>query len=222
MISITPDKKTELAVLETVKALSLPPKKRERILAKASKASVKQSKKNARAQKTPNGSPWEKRKSRRKGKMQSGISRYMTVTKVSASGATIGWKVAQSAKVAFIHHHGIDQKGSKAQSMKGLKKNGVNSDSAATRTQAKRLRELDYKVFSRRLSPKGRKGKLRKPPLKWITENLSVGQAGLIIRILSDKSPLSRWDVPMPARPFAEIDREALTTMTRNEMRGQK
>lgn len=77
----------------------------------------------------------------------------------------------------------------------------------ATRAQAKALKEEGFRVFARRLNPQAPIGKLRKPTQKWICDNLSNEQAGAILRQMRGE-PKASWETKLPARPFAQVDKQ--------------
>ena len=70
--------------------------------------------------------------------------------------------------------------------------------SPATRKQARKLRELGFK---RRRGKGWRGNRWMQPSLKWIEANMSIAQAGLIIRILGD-APKEHWTTVLPSRAF--------------------
>lgn len=119
MIKISVNKQSERGVLDSLKAMTLPRKKRVHMLGRAAKTVVRTSRKNQRGQKTPGGKRWEKKKGKRRGrKMMSGLSKYMSVISNDGSMAVISWKSAKSAKVAYMHHHGIKERVSRAKAIK--------------------------------------------------------------------------------------------------------
>ena len=77
----------------------------------------------------------------------------------------------------------------------------------ATRDQAKALKAAGFKVWARAINPGAPVGKLKRPTLKWIVENLSVEKAGFILRTLRNTDPKQSWNVKLPRRPFAEVNK---------------
>ncbi|CAE6928953.1 hypothetical protein ACOMICROBIO_GDFFDHBD_02471 [Vibrio sp. B1REV9] len=94
-------------------------------------------------------------------------------------------------------------------------------EGGATKAQAKALREEGFKVFARRLNPKAPVGKLRKPTQKWIRDNLTQEQAGLILRVMRG-APKESWETELPARPFTQVDkRKANDALVKELTRGR-
>lgn len=91
--------------------------------------------------------------------------------------------------------------------------------SRASHSQAKALKEEGFKVFARRLNPQAPIGKLRKPTMKWIRNNLSAKQAGLILRQMRGDKPIQSWETVVPARPFTQIDNRKARTALRKELK---
>ncbi|OOE45117.1 phage virion morphogenesis protein [Salinivibrio kushneri] len=122
MIEISTQERTKADVLRAMRAMMLPPKVRKRLLENIGREVVKRSRANARKQRTPDGRRWEKRRNRsRRGKMQKNLARFVTVTSVNSQHVAVSWKKAASAKVAYIHHHGVTQTYTRAQAVKALK-----------------------------------------------------------------------------------------------------
>ncbi|RZV17346.1 hypothetical protein EOJ41_15160 [Vibrio alginolyticus] len=95
---------------------------------------------------------------------------------------------------------------SKSRLKQALKDIG-GGEGGATRAQAKALKEEGFKVFARRINPNAPIGKLRKPSQKWIRDNLSQEQAGLILRQMRG-APKESWTTELPARPFTQVDKQ--------------
>ncbi len=70
----------------------------------------------------------------------------------------------------------------------------------ATRNQALRLLALGYKI---------RQGKRwKRPTIKQIISDMSMGQAGYLIKILKGSPTVKSWTIPVPARPFLGVTQD--------------
>ncbi|EGR1734089.1 TPA: hypothetical protein KD853_000740 [Vibrio parahaemolyticus] len=121
MIKISVDKQSELSVLNSLKAMTLPPKRRKRLLQSAAKGSVQTSRKNQRNQKAPKGRKWQGRANKSRKKMQVRLARLLTVTGSDGNAAMIGWRKGATARVAAKHHYGHRQRHTRASAIKALR-----------------------------------------------------------------------------------------------------
>ena len=149
------------------------------------------SRKRLRAQRGLDGMPWEKRKTGSR-KMLRGISKRLR-TKSDSSGGMVHLADRITGQIAFAHQHGIAEEwtGQKAEKVYGK----PDYSAPATRRQARALKAEGYVV---RL-PGGRK---KKPTMRWISDNLTQGQAGFILQTLRDEPRKNRWVIDLPARSF--------------------
>ncbi|WP_299594331.1 phage virion morphogenesis protein [uncultured Microbulbifer sp.] len=206
-MSVRIDIAGQVGVKKMLKVLQLPPAKRKRLLAQVGRKVRVFSRKRLRQQRGIDGQPWEARKSGNR-KMLRGISKRMQV-KTDPEKTVIGFKDGMTAGIAYQHQHGVTEHwtADKAEQVYGQ----PDYDAPATRKQAKALREEGYKV--RRGSGRG----WRRPSLKWVTENMTVGQAGIILRSMRDAEPSASWKIPLPARTFLGVNlteiRELATTL---------
>ncbi|MCO1336391.1 hypothetical protein MO867_18825 [Microbulbifer sp. OS29] len=157
------------------------------------------SRKRLREQRGLDGKSWKKRKNGKK-KMLRGLSKKMRARSVGLSGEVF-FANGKTAEIAYQHQHGMPEEwtGKKAEKVYGK----PDYKDPATRYQARALKKEGYKV---RL-PNGRK---KKPTMRWIMENLSLGQAGLILRILRDDPGESRWVIELPDRSFLGTTRQEI------------
>lgn len=121
MIKISVDKQSQLSVLESLNAMTLPRKRRKRILQNASKGSVQTSRKNQKDQKDPSGKKWPKRAGKSRKKMQVRLASLLTVTGNDGSQATIGWRKGATEKVAAKQHYGHRERHTRASAIKALR-----------------------------------------------------------------------------------------------------
>lgn len=181
--------------------LELPKAKRQRLLWRMAKYGViAAAKRNVRNQQQPDGTPWEGRKTRRRGKMLRNMPNLLHIREMpeqeavrlylQGGGYRNGNKNVPAGVVGLAQSAGMNVSVKRAQ-VAG-KKN--TTERQATLRQAKKLRALGYQV---------KRGKRwRKPPLKEIVGNMSFAQAGLLIRKLSGKAAKAAWTVDLPSRPF--------------------
>ena len=71
-----------------------------------------------------------------------------------------------------------------------------NKEGPATRNLARALISEGYKI------PRGKGKGSKRPSIKWITNNLSINQAGFLLRELKGSSGKSTWKIDLPARSF--------------------
>ena len=185
-----------LDVRSQLKALRLDASKRRTINRALSRKVASFSKGRIRQQRGLDGRAWKGRaKGRAKGhgKMLRGISKRMQVQANSAGG-----KIRfAGGKVAYKQQHGSTEEfdAAKAKARYG----GVSdTDKAmATRSQARKLKKLGYRR---------RRGKrYSRPTQSWIMNNMSMGQAGAIIRALAGGVKKDNWTVVLPARSFLGV-----------------
>ncbi|EKN4181791.1 phage virion morphogenesis protein [Yersinia ruckeri] len=185
---------------EALSGLELPAKKRQRLLWRIAKYGVMvAAKRHVRNQQAPDGTPWEGRKTRRRGKMLRNMPKLLHIREMPEAEAVRlylqggsyrnGEKPVPAGVVGYGQQNGMNV---------SINRRAVTKTSdperKATIKQAKRLRALGYKV---------KKGKgWRKPPYKDIAGIMRFDQAGLLIRELSGKAAKTAWTVDVPARPF--------------------
>ena len=170
--------------------LQLKPNKRRNILRRVIRTTNKSSKERITKQTDLAGKTWQGRANGKKKKMLTKLKKFMKV-RHSANDASVYFSGGSTGKIARAHQEGISldagkPKGSAAQ----------NKEGPATRNLARALIAEGYKI------PR-RKGKgSKRPSIKWITENLSINQAGFLLRDLKGSSSKSTWQIDLPARSF--------------------
>lgn len=187
---------------EALASVGLPDKKRQRLLWRIAKLGIiVAAKRNQRNQAAPDGTPWTPRK-RGKGKMLRGLPKLLAVRELPQIKAVRIYLRGGSYRngptpVAAGLIGAVHQRGS---SMTVKAENAPRLDQSnrpALPRQAKKLRALGYKV---------RKGKrLVKPSSRQIIETMSMAQAGLLIRKLSDRPAKTTWTIDLPARVFLGV-----------------
>ena len=170
--------------------LQLKPNKRRNILRRVIRTTNKSSKERITKQTDLAGKTWQGRANGKKKKMLTKLKKFMKV-RHSANDASVYFSGGNSGKIARAHQEGISLDAGKP---KG--KAGQNKEGPATRNLARALIAEGYKI------PR-RKGKgSKRPSIKWITENLSINQAGFLLRDLKGSSSKSTWQIDLPARSF--------------------
>ena len=191
-----------LSVEAQLALLELPPQLRRRLLNNVSKRVRSMSRKRVREQQNLDGSAFAERKGSAKGKkkMEAGLAKLLQVTRVSADEAELGWKNALTNWVASQQHNGVSERRTAAQMRRW---NTVSPGIACTVKQAKRLRQLSFRVRM-----KGKKT-LSKPSVAWIQEHVNYAKAGLLIRILNNErtetTGAQSWDITLPKRQFLGV-----------------
>ncbi|MDE1328495.1 phage virion morphogenesis protein [Vibrio aestuarianus] len=213
MIRISADERSYLRAIEQINLLKLDRKTRQRMLKKLGAAVAKTTRKNIRANRDPEGSQWKKRQKGR-GKMLKGFTKKLKhFQKDDNKTLLVGWPSARGS-VAYQHHHGLAQEsGLSARKRQAKKNNEPNKNDPATREQAKALRDLNF-----RLQPQGRQKRGKKPTLKWIIENMKLGEAAKTIQELENKTPARSWEVGRPERRLIGVSPKRVAMIIKREM----
>lgn len=193
--------------------LALPLQKRRRLLNNVSKRVRSLSRQRVRDQENLDGTPFAPRKDTSKGKkkMEAGLGKLLDVVRLSDTEVELGWRNRLTRWVASQQHNGASERVT-AQQMRKLTQ--VPPGTAATEKQAKRLRQLGYKV---RLP--GKKTATR-PSVAWIQQHMEYPKAGLLIRVLDSERKASSgaqsWEIKLPPRQFlgaSEAETKALVNL---------
>lgn len=163
-------------------------------------------KKAVREQRSPDGTPWQKRK-KGSGKMLKRRARFLKSKPDGENRAKLGYSVAKTAQISAQHQYGLEAELVKNQKLTAAEKKILQfaKDKQVTDSQAKKLRDLGYHIIL-----KG--GRKKRASMREIKAQLKQGQAGLIIRLMSkksneknkDKSSSNNGKIKMPARPFLD------------------
>lgn len=181
-----------LTVRQQIELLKMPPVKRKRINGQIVRKVKSASRKRLRSQRNINGTPWARRADDSKRKMMRKLGRKME-TRYNDRNAIVKFSTPAIGRVATAQQKGIDETFTKA---KAEKRYGTpDYDAPATRKQAKALKKEGFKQ-------RRRDGKPFKPTIRWFTENMKQGQAGLILREMRDKPSINSWVIELPARTF--------------------
>ena len=191
-VSLTGD----LKLKQQLNALKLDKKKRRWINRTLGRKVVSWSKKRIRDQKDVDGRSFAKRRDGSRRKMERGLARKMALI-ASSDKATVTWRNNLTAKIAFAQQHGIDQVVTASQMKKW---HGDGDQKPASRRQAKKLLRAGYKI---------RRGKgWKRPTIKYITDNLSRKQAGVILRSMGyESTSKKRWKLKGTERAFLGVNK---------------
>lgn len=130
--------------------------------------------------------------------MLSGLAKALGVPRLTTEEVELGWGRKKNSMIAAVNNAGMTQRVTASQMSRFKRLNPL----MATRAQAKKLRQLGYKV---RIAGKNKRNRTRyiRPSLSWIAENVKYAQAGLLIRLLKDETPGPQsWDIVLPKREF--------------------
>jgi len=181
--------KQQLAILK------LPLTKRRKLLRKTARAIIRDSRKRITTQTDVHGQPfakrWKPRKDRRK--MLSKLIKLAKIFSNDGKQAKIGFP-GLAGRIAAAQQFG-DSQAFTASALQKSQGSAGGRQKPATKRQAVELKKLGY-----RMNKKG-----RKPSMRWIMDNLTIGQAGSIIRSMREKQGIkakSSWKTVLPARAF--------------------
>ncbi|MEL0639096.1 hypothetical protein V6260_00555 [Pseudoalteromonas aliena] len=118
------------------------------------------------------------------------LKRNMKV-RYGADSAGVYFSGGNSGKIARAHQEGVSLDAGKPKN-----KAAQNKEGPATRNLARALIAEGYTI------PRGKGKGSKRPSIKWITEHLSINQAGFLLRDLKGNSSKSAWQIDLPARSF--------------------
>ena len=202
VLTFRDDPKGRLKLREQLDILALPPKQKRKLVRMMATDVRKQARQNIRQQRTVSGSPMAPRKdTRNKRKLLRRMGKPMVIFNKSNHEAVVGFKGNKAGVIASKHQHGTSER---MTATKAEKRAGTpDYKDRADRKQAKSLIQEGY-----RLPVPGKNGrtKLKRVSQKWIRENMSCGQAGLILRMMRNEKSKQSWTMTTPARPFLGAD----------------
>lgn len=194
------DIKNEVSFQTQLKLLALPSAKRKQLLRKIATQVRKDSRQRIQRQSDLDNSPFAGRKPNRNGKTRKGKmlknlakAKHLKI-RAEANKAVIGYSNRVTGKIAKQHQEGHRERWT----MRRYKKQQGKPDygAPATREQAKALLSEGFKI--KRASGRGWKT----PSLKWVTNNLTIGKAGAVLRSMRDTKPAESWTIDLPARAW--------------------
>jgi hypothetical protein len=179
--------------------IALPPQMRKRLLNRVALRLRTTWRKRVRDQRDVSGTSFRPRADKRKKKkMLAGLAKALGVPRLTPEEVELGWGRKLNSVIAGANNAGMTQRVTASQMRRWKRLNPLMS----TRAQAKKLRQLGYKVLIAGKNKRGRPRYLR-PSLSWIQENVRYAQAGMLIRLLKDESPGPQaWKIVLPKREF--------------------
>ena len=216
MINIRFNRSTMRQTRNLLQAVALPPKKRAILLKRVAKNIATVSKSNITKQQTPEGKKWAKRKKgrkKRKAKMLLGLRKQIIVSgRSDENHAAVTLKKgsyrAHAGVIGNIHSRGSTRK------IKANKHhyNTVKQE-GCSRSQAKTLKALGYKIYARRMNPNAPRGKRKVPSIKFMVDNFTKEEVRGAFGEMRDEGVIpsgkkSRWKIKTPSRRFLGADKE--------------
>lgn len=201
-LTVTQNRREMLRLMDQIAVVSMSTPQQRRMMADIGRQTQKKTRENIRGQKTVIGSGMAARaNARTKRKLLSKMGKGMQTKVVNTHRATVGWKNSGQGKVADRHHRGISETWTPK---KMAKVNGTpDYTKPATHAQA---RALNKEGFRRQVARKRGRGKatLKRMPAKWIMENMTLGQAGLVLRLMRYKTRTGKqtWETKPAPRPI--------------------
>ena len=192
-----------------------PPAIQTRLIRTVAKQILAKSKARASAQTDLDGMPYPAHKLGRRRKMLIRLVRRLKILDSTNTEALIGFGNSYESMIAAKQQFGFSQHFTRSSFRNGADDNHarpLNYNDPATRRQAKALLDAGYKV-------RRRGGISLRPTIKWITENLTMGRAGLILKIL--RAAPEEWTTTLPPRSFlggSVNEMEELTALALSEM----
>lgn len=220
------------------KVLNLPDSKRRTLMRSWGRKVRAEAQSNAKNQVNVDGSKWAPRKKRKnkkefdkkgnrknQGKMMKNITkgRNLNVKTLGVDAVLVDWKRPGIGKLARQHQEGMADLFNIVGSHKFVDEFGKYSK-PATQLQAKSLISEGYKIRNARklnwnkekqYSQYRKRGASNwvRPTQSWIISNLTLGQAGLILREMRTVSPKKSWKISRPSRSFLGASKEQITDM---------
>lgn len=199
-------------LLRQIRLLSLSGSRKKKLNTKLGREIVKVSRARIRQQKTVDGNSFAKRKSGKKKKLLTRIMRNAKVYAGSKS-AKVTWADNKTGKIATAHQKGHTETNTAAKVTR--QRGQPDYDAQATKEQAKALISAGYKRPTGKYKSGKKKGQVKSSRVsqKWITENMTIGQAGLVLRMLRGEPSKSSWQVKTPERPFLGANKSDVKQM---------
>jgi len=203
-LTLDTDPRSRLRLNHQLEVLCMGSTRRRVFLRRIGKEIRSDLRKNVSGQKIVTGSKMEPRATKKKKRMFRAMSKGMVTKIKNDHSADITWKNLGQAKIAYKHHHGVPENFT---ATKAKKQYGVpDYKKQATPAQARALNKEGFRLRVARKRGKG-KAVLKRVPQKWIQDNMTVGKAGLILRMMRTNSPRGKqsWKINVPARPILGV-----------------
>jgi len=214
---ITTRMEGDLKLMRQLQVMAMPPAKRKQFHRQVTRLVIREARANIKAQRTVTGTPFTPRANRfRKKALLKNVAKGRKLEAyVGPNTGKVTWPNSLSGKIARAQQEGHTEQVTAA----GMKKiRGVpDYDDPATKEQARALLQEGFKRPVGKFKSGAKKGqsKGRRVSMKWIVENMTLGQAGLVLRILRDKTKTEKsWPVTVPARPFFGLRKADVTELS--------
>lgn len=202
---------------DEIEKMNLTPEKRQKLLYRIMKNGVlAATKRSIKRQKSPRGKEFEKRHSKRRAKLLSKITQNIGIKSTPFEGRAF-FKGRYKSTVSRTIPVGVvaktQQDGLIVTQNKGQFANQINETQKGSITdrQVKRLRKLGH-------VHRDNKKKVRSSA-KWLKENLSEAQAGIVIKQMLAEQAKSIWAVKVPRREFLGISDADFEKTIKRELR---
>lgn len=199
-------------LLKQIAALNLPANKRKQWHRKMGRQVIKSARQNIKQQRTVDGQAFKASKSGKRVLTKLARGKNLKVY-AGPNTAKVTWPNSAVGKIARAQQEGHKQQytAEKMQRQHGQ----PDYDAPATGDQAKALIKAGFKLNKGKYKSGKSKGqaKTRRVSQAWIKDNMTLGQAGLVLRMLLDKKAASSWQVETPARPFFGLNHREIKTL---------
>ena len=194
----------DLTLRQQLAVLRLPPAARKKHHRYVAQQVIRKAKRNVQRQTDVHGRALVKRK-RGKGKVLRKLPKRLKAY-TGPSKAMVTWPKTRTGQIARAHQNGIATTMTAGQAIKAARRRGEPDYSApATAAQAKALLAAGYRKPIGGTFKNGAKAgqrRTRRVSAKHIMDTMTVGQAGLILRLLRNKASKQQWLIPLPEREF--------------------
>lgn len=215
-----------LTLEQQMTLLMMPAAKRKRLMWRiGARGMIPLARRNVKAQQTPDGKSFTRRRHGRR-KMLTRLPRYLTAESSTANKAVVRFKYASGydggrsspGTVAGAHQRGSSQHRTASQAKRF---NRVSADAPCSLNQARKLKKLGYRKLVAQQEGKRRQSRrTASVSMKWMRENLSFRQAGLLIKKLSQQPSRQSWVIKLPARPFLGATPEQAREIIARQLQG--
>lgn len=201
-IEVRKKRREWLGLEQQLRVLGMPRSQRRKILRAMANEAKKDATRNARNQRTVSGTSMKPSRERGKKKMFRKLYRAnrMQIRTLGDDEALVQHKSGVIGTTAMRHHKGFTERWNAAKAR--ARYGATNYSAPCTIAQAKALKREGF--HRRVVRQRGKGGAIhKKASLRWIRENMTLGQAGMILRMMRTKKREGKqsWDTTIPARP---------------------
>jgi len=200
------------SLVKQIAALNLPANRRRGWHGKMGRVVIKAAKDNIKKQRTVTGQSFTPGKKGKRVLRRLARGKNLKVY-AGANKATVTWPNRLTGQIARAQQEGHSNQYNVTRIQK--EKGQPDYDAPATTGQARALIKAGYKLNKGKYKSGKSKGdtKTRRVSQSWIKENMSLGQAGLILSMLEGDEQKNSWNVEIPARPFFGLNRREIKTL---------